>query len=36
MIIGGKSSTVNSMDEPNSFTFFVSVEQDRAYKNGGS
>jgi hypothetical protein len=36
VITAGESSTVNSMVEPNSFTFFVSMEQDRASKNGGS
>ena len=32
MITAGESSTVNLMDEPNSFIFFVSMEEDRALK----
>ena len=32
MVIADELATVNSQDEPNSFTFFVSVEQERAIK----
>ena len=32
MITAGESSTVNLMDEPDSFIFFVSMEQDCVLK----